>query len=74
MGYLVISRKVSERVEITNGNDSIVILVSDINENEDGVLKVDVAIDAPRSFDIKRHKTHLEEQNKNGPKHRNKLR
>jgi carbon storage regulator CsrA len=45
-GYLVVSRKVGER--ITVGED-IEILISDINEK-----KVDVAIKAPKEKQIKR--------------------
>lgn len=73
MGYLVISRRVSERLEISDGKNSIVVLISDITEDERGQFKVDVAIDAPREFNIKRRATHLEEQ-ANGPKPRNKSR
>lgn len=68
MGYLVISRRMSERIQI--GND-ITILISDITLDNKGQSKVDVAIDAPKEYDIKRRVTHLEEQN-NGPKFRNK--
>lgn len=74
MGYLVISRRVSERIEVKNGKDSIVILISDITLDEKGQAKVDIAIDAPKEFNIKRRSTHLEEQNNNGIKPRNKLR
>ena len=69
MGYLVISRRVSERIQI--GND-IIILISDITLDDEGRSKVNVAIDAPRELAIKRCSTHLEEQSQCGPKHRNK--
>lgn len=59
MGYLVISRKVAERIRI--GKD-IEILVSDIQHK-----KVDIAINAPKSMKILRLKTHIEEEKeKNG--------
>lgn len=68
MGYLTISRKLSERISIGN---EIIIIVSNITKDKNGQFKVDIGIDAPRNLDIKRRLTHLEEQN-NGPKFSNK--
>lgn len=63
MGYLVMSRRVGERILV--GKD-IEILISDINDG-----KVDVAIKAPKDIPIKRLGTYLEEQ-KSGLEFRNK--
>lgn len=71
MGYLVISCKLSERIQI--GKD-IIILISDITLDSTGQAKVDIAIDAPRELNIKRHSTLLQEQNPNGPKFKHKSR
>jgi carbon storage regulator CsrA len=57
MGFLVISRKLCEGIQITDGRTEIEIRISDINK---GV--VDVAIDAPREFDINRVPRQMEEQ------------
>lgn len=65
MGYLVISRRTSERLQI--GND-IEILISYIGND-----RVDLAIQAPKDISIKRLQTHLEEE-KRGPTIRDKLR
>ena len=65
MGYLVISRRTSERLQI--GND-IEILISYIGND-----RVDLAIQAPKDISIKRLQTHLEEE-KRGPTTRDKLR
>lgn len=67
MGYLVISRRVSERIQI---GEDIEILISDISII-DGAPKVDIAINAPKKYNIKRRVTHLEEQDY-GAKLRNK--
>lgn len=58
MGYLVIGRKLGERIKI--GGD-IEIMISDINDG-----KVDVAVDAPRNLKIIKMPTHIEEQIKKG--------
>lgn len=58
MGYLVIGRKLGERIKI--GAD-IEIMISDINDG-----KVDVAVDAPRNLKIIKIPTHIEEQKKRG--------
>lgn len=65
MGYLVISRRLNERIEI---GDDIEILIADIAED-----KIDIAIKAPKELHIKRKATHLEEQ-KDGATTRNKSR
>ena len=56
MGYLVISRRVGERIMIKSETDEIEILISDISQD-----KVDVAVSAPKNYDIKRRVTPLEE-------------
>ena len=60
MGYLVISRKIGERIMI---GDNIEILIADIKHKQ-----VDVAIKAPREIKIMRQQTHMQEeiQNKQG--------
>ena len=58
MGYLVISRKIGERILI---GDNIEILVADIQHK-----KVDIAIKAPKEIKIKRQVTHIQEELKNG--------
>lgn len=58
MGYLVVSRKIGERILI---GDDIEILISDINRTH-----VDVAIKAPKNIQIKRKATHLEVENGTG--------
>ena len=65
-GYLIISRRTNERIMI---GEDIEILISDITDD-----KVDIAIDAPRNIQIKRRKTHMEEQEKNGNRIRDKSR
>lgn len=67
MGYLVISRRVGERILL---NDNIEIFISDIYRTRDGNLKVDIAIDAPRNVKILKKETHMQDL-KNGLKHRN---
>lgn len=56
MGYLVIQRRIGERIII---GDDIEILISDISLVE---RKVDIAIDAPRSLKIRRKVTHAQEE------------
>lgn len=56
MGYVVISRRVGERIFI---GEDIEILISDIRSDR---AKVDIAVKAPRDYDIKRKSTHIEEQ------------
>ena len=63
MGYLVISRRTSERLTI--GKD-IEILISYIGRD-----RVDLAIKAPKDIQIKRKPTQLEEE-KNGSTIRDK--
>lgn len=58
MGYLVIGRKLGERIKI---GDDIEIMISDINDG-----KVDLAIDAPRNLKIIKVPTHIAEQKKQG--------
>ena len=53
MGYLLISRRINERILI---GDDIEILISDIDNG-----RVDVAVKAPKSYSIKRKVTHCEE-------------
>lgn len=55
MGYLVISRKVGERLRI----GQVEILVSDVSDK-----KVDLAVKAPREIRIEKVGTHIEEQTK----------
>lgn len=64
MGFLVISRRINERIKI--GKD-IEILVADITSD-----KVDIAVNAPKNISITRELTYLEEQKQNGTKSRNK--
>lgn len=58
MGYLVIGRKLGERIKI--GAD-IEIIISDIYDG-----KVDIGVDAPRNLKIIKMPTHVEEQKKQG--------
>jgi len=60
MGYLVIGRRINERILLTNGADKIEILISDIR-NESGQLIADVATKAPKKYNIKKIKKHIEE-------------
>lgn len=53
-GYLVISRKVGERIKI---GDDVEIMVSDIDQG-----KADVAIRAPRYIKIERMPTIMDEK------------
>ena len=57
MGYLVIQRRIGERILI---GDDIEILISDAKVDTDGT--VDIAIKAPKHLNIKRLGTHIEEQ------------
>ncbi len=57
-GYLVISRRVNERIKI---GDDVEILISDIIDN-----KVDVAVKAPKEIKITRLKSHAEEAKERG--------
>ncbi len=66
MGYLVISRRVNERILI---GDDIEILIADFYDD-----KVDIAIKAPKNISIKRKDTHLKEEKSNGVGPRNKSR
>ena len=54
-GYLVISRKVGDRILI---GDDIEIMISDLDFDK---VKADVAIRAPREIKITRLPTHMEE-------------
>jgi carbon storage regulator len=54
MGYLVISRKIGERILI---GENIEILVADIAHR-----KVDIAIRAPKEIPILRKVTHMQEE------------
>jgi len=65
MGYLIISRKINERIQI---GEDIEILVSDVLHG-----KVDIAINAPKEVRIERKGTHLQEGD-HGIRTRNKLR
>jgi len=57
-GYLVISRKIGERIFIYDEKGSeIEILLSDIDRG-----KADIAIRAPKEIKITRMVTHMEEQ------------
>ncbi len=55
MGYLVIGRRVHDRITI---GDEIEILISDIQIDENGNAKVDVAVKAPKDVSIKRKESH----------------
>jgi sRNA-binding carbon storage regulator CsrA len=57
MGFLVISRRLCEGIEITDGHNVVVIRISDINGG-----MVDVAVKAPREFEINRLSREMEEQ------------
>lgn len=59
MGYLVISRRINERITI---GPNIEILISDIRQDSNGEFRVDLAMLAPKEFDIKRKQTHAEEE------------
>lgn len=61
MGYLVVSRKVGQRIKI---GDDIEIMVADVCQG-----KVDIAIKAPKSLKIQRMVRHIEEE-KNESKNR----
>lgn len=66
MGYLVIGRKVNQRIQI---GDDIEILIADINSE-----KVEIAIKAPKKISIKRKDSHFDDKNTegdNGSKPRN---
>ena len=60
MGYLVIARRIGERIQI---GDDIEILISDISRQE---KKVDVAIKAPKELVIKRKVSHMDEEKNAG--------
>lgn len=63
MGYLVISRKIGERIKI---GDDIEILLADVHKGKDGIAgKADIAIKAPKSVTIVRLKNHIFEGSKN---------
>lgn len=61
-GYLVVSRKINERIQISDGKSVIEILVSDIIEALQSEPKVDLGIKAPKEFKIRRLPTHLRER------------
>ena len=75
MGFLVLARRLNERILI---GDDIEILIADIRENRDGELVVDVAINAPKpKYKILKHETYLKDLKgfkKNGPTARNQSR
>ena len=67
MGFLVLSRRLNERIRI--GPD-VEILISDIREDKNGEFIVDVAINAPRSVKILKQETYLQDlRKKNGNSH-----
>lgn len=66
MGYLVISRRVNERILI---GDDIEILISSITDG-----KVDVAVSAPKDWKIIRKETHLREDLRYGIRRSDRLR
>lgn len=70
MGYLVLSRKLNEKILI--GSD-IEILIADIRENSRGEPVVDIALKAPREIKILKEETYLGDL-KNGLDIRNKSR
>lgn len=63
MGYLVVSRKVGERLKI----GEVEILVSDVSDK-----KVDLAVKAPREIFIEKLGTHIDEEKKQAEKKANK--
>ena len=62
MGYLVLSRRINDRILI---GDEVEILVSDIREARNGELIADIAIKAPKHVKILKQETYLEDL-KNG--------
>lgn len=63
MGYLVISRRIGERIQI---GEDIEILLADVHEGKDGIAgKADIAIKAPKSMAIIRKKNHIFEEKEN---------
>lgn len=70
MGYLVLSRRLNEKILI--GPD-IEILIADIRENSRGEPVVDIALKAPKNIKILKQETYLGDL-KNGFNTRNKSR
>lgn len=71
MGYLVLSRRLNDRISI--GND-IEIVISDLKRNNKGEMIVDLAIKAPKGVIILRQETHLRDIKGHGITNRNKSR
>jgi len=67
MGYLVISRRIGERIKI---GENIEILISDIDKK-----KVSIAIKAPKEIKINRQVRHIDEVQSDGTRtnHKHKL-
>lgn len=71
MGYLVLSRRLNDRILI---GKNVEVLVADIRENQNGETIVDLAIQAPKEIKILKKETYIgdlrKEQN-NGSSNRN---
>ncbi len=67
MGYLVLSRKINQRILIGDAEISI----SDIRRNSQGEFIADIAIKAPKNIKILKYECHLEDL-KNGYRVNNK--
>jgi len=70
MGYLVLSRRINEKILL--GSD-IEIIVADLRKDKKGELVVDIAIKAPKEIKILKEETYLGDL-KRGAIIRNKLR
>lgn len=70
MGFLVLSRRLNERILI---GDDVEILIADIRQDKSGELIVDIGLTGPKHVKFLRKETHLQEmKNKNGFNTRNK--
>ena len=71
MGFLVLSRRLNERILI---GDNIELLIADIRQTKEGEFIVDIALNAPKSVKILKKETHLKDIENNGIAVRNKSR
>lgn len=71
MGYLILSRRLNERIRI---GKNVEIMVADIYTNKQGELVVDIGLTGPKDVKFLRMETYLEDLKRNGIVYRNKSR
>ena len=71
MGWLILSRRLNERIKIGKDVD---LLITDIYKNADGELVVDIGLTGPKEVKFLRQENYLQDLKKNGTNTRYKSR